>query len=136
MDADDDEMLELYEKLKREFQYVSYLGSFITVSINKTLWVSFYKSSKNHDHSYDMLRNYNVLEEFLVFHGFKYINIRDYAHFYMEDINISVNSSYTELSIIPYGESHKIDKYFDKIYNLIDYLKDYFKIQNKVAFEE
>jgi len=37
MDADDSEMLELYEKLKCEFQYVSYLGSPITVSINKTL---------------------------------------------------------------------------------------------------
>ena len=83
-----------------------------------------------------MLRNYNVLEEFLVFHDFKYINVRDCAHFYMEDINIRVNSGYTELSIIPYDESHKIDKYFDKIYDLIDYLKDYFNIQNKVANKE
>jgi len=132
---------DLYKKLKSEFQNVIDTVDFVDVFSNN-IWIRYVKSSDDHSRLYDMVKNFSALEEFLAFYNFVcYKDILHFTRFYRKDIEIQIhgdcdNDIYIELSIILGDGDNKIIKYFNKIYDLIDYLKDYFNIQNKVSIKE
>jgi len=133
---------DLYKKLKSEFQNVIDTVNFVDVFSND-IWIKFVKSSDDHSRSYDMVKNFSALEEFLAFHNFVcYKDMIHFARFYTKDIEILIYGDcckygiYIALSIITNDKCNEIIKYFNKIYDLIDYLKDYFNLHNKVAIRE
>ena len=135
MDDDDKRFLELYGKLSSEFCQVSRCGSYIGVCAYVHLWVEFHKSSKDYSFQYDKLENYSILEEFLLFNDFRMYIFGGHHVYYKKGIKISIRADDIELSILN-SDGNVTYKYFSKIYGLIDYLKDYLGLQNKLAIRE
>ena len=134
-------MLELWDELKSKFHQskshqVFYCDDILVyVTIYDKVRMEFHRSSEDYSFQYDILENYKILEEFLVFNNHKITSYRGLCCFLGKYTKIVIYWSDIRLSILKDdGEFDHID--FTKIYDLIDYLKDYFKIQNKVAFEE
>lgn len=96
--------------------------------------MEFHRSSEDYSFQYDILENYKILEEFLVFNNHKITSHRGFCSFRGKYTEITIFKDSIELSIL---KDDGVDySYFTKIYDLIDYLKDYFNLQNKVAIEE
>jgi len=128
-------MIELYYELKSKFNQVDYCcNTFVSVYIYDTLWVEFRKSSKDYSFQYDIIENYKVLEEFLMSNGHEIFNY-GFCTFHGENTEITLRRGDIALCIFK-DLDNIIDIYFTKIYDLIDYLKDYFNLQNKVAIRE
>jgi len=135
MDDDDERFLKLYGELSSKFNQVSRYGSCIGVCAYVHLWVEFHKSSKDYSFQYDKLENYSILEEFLLFNDFSMYIFGGHHVYYRKDIKISIRVDDIELSILK--DDGKVNyKCFIKIYDLIDYLKDYLDLQNKLAIRE
>jgi hypothetical protein len=151
----DKRILELYEELKREFQLIEirkypivilkYYFKDITavmVQLSKHIEIPFFKIFRDYTLPYDIVRNFYLLNDFLTFYGFEQeIQGREHIFFTLKNMfahKISIKVDIYEIGLSIYGEEYcdDIHKCFDKIYDLIDYLKDYFDLQNKVAIRE
>jgi len=95
----------------------------------------FHVSSEDYSFQYDILENYKILEEFLIFNNHRVGSYRGFCCFRGKYTEIIIRKDDIELSILKDNGEYDY-KYFTKIYDLIDYLKDYFNLQNKVAIRE
>ena len=150
MSINDMKISELYKKLKSEFppivptkfpiimpEYCGGVMNIITFHLSQDVVIRFHNTLK-YERPYDIVKNFHLLNDFLTLHGFKR-EINDYNHIFFdkekENIYIEIDI-YEILLIINSGDNDFISKNFDKIYDLIDYLKVYFDLQNKVAIRE
>ena len=137
-------MLKLYKKLQSEFPTLShkypaldYFQEDITVHLTDHTIVTFSKKCTDYTRHYDIVRNFYLLKDFLTFHGFEQNIVRsDRICFSEGNMYIIISIYEIMLNIYMYEVCDDIRKNFDKIYDLIDYLKDYFNIQNKVVINE
>ena len=132
-------MLELYDELKSKFQskshQVFYCGDLVYVTIYDKVRMEFHRSLEDYSFQYDILENYKILEEFLIFNNHEIISYRGYCGFRGKYTEIIIRKDDIELLILKDDGEYDYS-YFTKIYDLIDYLKDYFNLQNKVAIRE
>jgi hypothetical protein len=149
---DVEKMEELYEKLNGEFSSTSSKYPIvmaercqknihtILVYLSNLLAIPFFKESKNYTRPYDIVRNFYSLNDFLKFHGFKRdVRMREHIFFTKANIHIKVDIYEIRLDIFrdeDCDDGDDISENFNKIYDLIDYLKDYFNLHNKVAIRE
>ena len=156
MSINDMKISELYKKLKFIFPSISpvkypimipeyYEGAIYCIHfyLSYNVIIRFYRSMKCAI-PYDIVKNFHLLNDFLIFHGFtQKIDEYDNIFFIKNNLVVVINSYEINLEIDKvkehddiYGGFNKIYENFNKIYDLIDYLKDYFNLQNKLAIRE
>lgn len=142
----DDDIIAMYKKLEKEFGttrnikvYYRFKQYVIEVSLTEHYNICFYKkdyNTKRYYYNLDVLINYNIFRDFVLSLGFVDHEFIKLYYYKAETEESNFMIARIKDGLIAFAINGGDLTYFDTIYELINYLKIFFRIDQKVAICE